>query len=168
MKPSKTLEERVIDLGNEINTVFNVVDELDCEMFDFMKYQNKLQSMSEQEVKILEEEFHKVSQLSSWCLKLLTEESRKEFEIYKKCRYLNALTRVNNRIEELNDGWVPDEVRIETWYPDYWTHWNQWNPCKHQEFMVFSIFKPSHSSDVVMQVIKEHKEDLDIIFNHHK
>lgn len=88
-----------------------------------------------------------------------------EAEVYKD-RQL-AVGRINRRINELNAGWIPNwkDIDEKKWniyklspYLEYMSSYTS----DYQECLLLNYCK---TEEITEQIIKGHKEDLDLIFN---
>ena len=83
-------------------------------------------------------------------------------------KYQQALTRVNTRVDELNEGWVP-EFEEDVFVIFYDADDDEYKESSHPAYCNYATpFEVMFDCGVVDKIIKEHKEDLDIIFNYHK
>lgn len=95
-----------------------------------------------------------------WNYYLTREEAEKALARQK------AIVKVNDAIDKLNEGWVPD-----------WFNWNEtkWNIYKDEFLQYHTVntentrmvpeIKYMKSSDVVEKIIKDYKKELNLIFN---
>jgi len=99
--------------------------------------------------------------IAVWNWFLTREKAEKELEKRK------AIVRINKRINELNDWWIPD---LED-YGEYNIYYNNnlYAKCYWWDFTTYR--KESHAikymqtEEIAEEIIKEYKNDLDIIFD---
>ena len=99
--------------------------------------------------------------IAIWNAFLTKQEAEKEVEKRK------AIVRINNRIDELNDWWIPDwddHYKYNIYYNN-----NLYAKCYKCDFTTYR--KESHAikymqtEEIAEEIIKEYKNDLDIIFD---
>ena len=99
--------------------------------------------------------------IAMWNWFLTKQEAEKEVEKRK------AIVRINNRIDELNDWWIPDwddHYKYNIYYNN-----NLYAKCYKCDFTTYR--KESHAikymqtEEIAEEIIKEYKNDLDIIFD---
>ena len=82
-------------------------------------------------------------------------------------KYKQALTRVNSRIEELNKL-SNSKCDLDFGYHIYYDFDDEKYLIDFIPGKILSLLIASRDRFISQKIIKEHKEDLDIIFNYHK
>ena len=97
--------------------------------------------------------------VSTWSSFLTREEAAKELSKRK------AIVRINKRIDELNDWWIPD---LGICYK-YNICYDLYAKCYKLDFAMYKkraiIIKFMKTEEIAEEIIKEYKNDLDIIFD---
>lgn len=153
MKTIKEIENQINDLQKELENLKNPHKRWRAEKGNYYYYV----SFSKSIIIISETQ----DDLDNWNYDFWNYYKTKKEAEQARDRQL-AIIRVNDRIDELNEGWVP-KVNCRSYY--IYDYYNQYFISYNFIIQKDKILKYTKTEEIAKQIISEMKDDLDLIFN---